>query len=285
MTFNKPSNLTYTDMCIYIDENVYKESFDETLVYEYLYHIILMLAKKAQIFEKHHYYDDFAVYGASRVYFRLTNKKQYQYKDDGTPKMEKIKSVLNYIKGILYPLKVDFQQSEYCQTISKECYVEDITYTFNNLIGNCIDEFNFCEFGLTFNDISKTCKKFLQTIPYKSNSSEWLNIYISVMLTFLNNVTLSNNKIKRLEHLTSTGRIQEQHFVDSYNDEKQQRPILFHLDPSMSNYITVLARQLKHIIAKDLTDILQINISTDIRLKPLTVKDYFIEQEDIENEY
>lgn len=285
MTFEKPKNMKYTDMCIYIDENIYKESFDESLIYQYIYHVVYMLAKKAQLFEKHHYYDDFALYGANRVYFRLTNNKQFQYKDDGSPKMEQIKSVLNYIKGILYPLKVDFQQSEYCQSISKECYVEDTTYTFNSLIDNCIDELNFCEFGLTFNDISKTCKKFLQTIPYRSNSKEWLNIYVSVMLTFLNNVTLTNKHKRRLEHLTSTGRITDQHIIDAYEDEKQQRCILFHLDDSMSDYIIVLARQLKNLIAKDLSDILHTNISADIRLKPLTIRDYFIEQEGGYDEY
>lgn len=285
MTFKKPKDIRFVDMCIYIDENVYKESFDESLVYQYIYHIVYMLAKKAQIFEKHHYYDDFAIYGANRVYFRLTNKKQFQYNEDGSPKMEQIKSVLNYIKGILYPLKVDFQQSEYCQSISKECYVEDTTYSFNNIIDNCVSDLNFCEFGLTFNDISKTCRNFLKTIPYKTNTTEWLNIYTSVMLTFLNNVTLTNKRKRRLQHLTDTVRITDQHIIDSYQDEIQQRPVLFHLDESMSDYIVVLSRQLKNIIAKDLTDILHTNISADIMLKPLTVKDYFIQQEGDYDEY
>ena len=77
MTFTKPKDVSYTDMCRYIDDNIYTDNFDESLVYEYLYHIIFMLGKQAALFDKHMYYDYFALFGATRVYFRLVNKKQF----------------------------------------------------------------------------------------------------------------------------------------------------------------------------------------------------------------
>ena len=80
MTFIRPKDVTYTDMCIYIDNNIYTDNYDVNTVYEYLYHIIFMLAKQSQLFNKHKYYDSFAIFGASRVYFRLTNKKQFELK-------------------------------------------------------------------------------------------------------------------------------------------------------------------------------------------------------------
>lgn len=284
MTFKKPDDVTYTDMCIYIDNNVYKESFNENLIYEYIYHIIYMLAKKSSYFKQNHYYDDFAIYAASRVYFRLTNPKQHQLNEDGTLKLEKIKSVLNYIKKVIYPMKVDFEQSEYCQTISKESYPEEVNYNFSNLLNNSIDELTFSEFGLTFNNIGKTCKAFLKTIPYKTNSVEWLNIYTSVMLTFLNTITLTNRRKNRLEHLSSTMRLTDNHIISAYEQENQQA-ILFHLPESMNDYILVLTRQLKHLIAKDLTDILHTNISNDIAIISLSVKDYIESYEELEDEY
>ena len=61
MIYQKPKDVTYTEMCMYIDDNVYKDNFDERLVYEYIYHIVYMLAKKAQYFKKNSYYDDFAI--------------------------------------------------------------------------------------------------------------------------------------------------------------------------------------------------------------------------------
>lgn len=284
MIFKKPDDITYTDMCIYIDNNVYKDSFDENLVYQYIYHIIYMLAKKASYFKQNHYYDDFAIYAASRVYFRLTNKKQWQLDEDGNYKLDRIKSILNYIKKILYPLKVDFEQSEYCQTISKESYPEEVNYNFSNLLNNSIDELTFSEFGLTFNNIGKTCKAFLKTIPYKTNSVEWLNIYTSVMLTFLNSITLTNRRKDRLEHLSSTMRLTDNHIITAFEQENQQA-ILFHLPESMNDYILVLTRQLKHLIAKDLTDILHTNISNDISVISLSVKDYIESYEELQDEY
>jgi hypothetical protein len=285
MIYQKPKDITYTEMCMYIDDNVYKDNFDERLVYEYIYHIVYMLAKKAQYFKKNSYYDDFAIYGANRVFFRLTNKKQWELKDDDSPKMEKVKSVLNYIKNILYPLKVDFEQSEYCQSITRETNVEDVSYNFNYVLDDTLNNITFCEFGMTLNDIGKTCNKFLRSIPYKHKSVEWLNIYTSVMLTFLNMVTLTNKRKNRLQHLEGTMRITDQHINDAYDQEAQQKPILFHLDESMSDYILVLTRQLKHIVAKDLSDILHTNVSNDITLLPLSVKDYISECEDIQDEY
>ena len=285
MTYEKPKGVTYTDMCIYIDNHIYEPSFDENLIYEYLYHIVLMLAKKSHLFQKHYYYDYFAIYGANRVYFRLTNKKQWELNANGEGyKLERIKSVLNYIKNILYPLKVDFEQSEYCQSISKEAYTDEVDYNFNNLLNSYVNKLVFCEFNLLFNDIGKTCKAFLQTIPYKPNSSEWLNIYISVMLTFLNNVTLTNRQKKRIEHLTSTNRLTEDHIVSAY-DEQSNRAILFHLPEHMNDYIIVLVRQLKNLIAKDLCEILNTKVSHDIQLTSSYVQDYVDSYKESDNEY
>lgn len=283
MTFKKPE-ISYTEMCIYIDENIYKESFDESLIYQYIYHIIYMLAKKAGYFKQHHYYDDFALYAASRVYFRLTSPKQNELDSNGNYKLDKIKSVLNYIKKIIYPLKVDFEQGEYCQTISKDAYTEEINYNFTNLLNNSVDELTFCEFGLTFNNIGKTCEAFLKTIPYKPNTGEWLNIYTSVMLTFLNTITLTNRRKNRLEHLNSTMRLNDNHIINAF-EEESCKAILFHLPESMNDYILVLTRQLKHLVAKDLSDILHTNISNDLAILPLSVKEYIESYEELEDEY
>lgn len=265
MTYNKPQDVTYTDMCIYIDENVYKSSHNEYLVYEYLYHIVLMLARKASLFSHNKYYDGFAIFGATRIYRRLTNKKQFEFDSEGIPRMHKIKSVLNYAKTILYPLKVDFEQEEYCQNLSKEAYAE-AEYNYNNVIKSSLNDINIVDFSYTMQDVGKTCEKFLSTIPYSKDSKEWMNIYVSVMLTFMNYVTLRNKFVRRIEHLQSTLRLKDTHIEGFFKDERNSAPILFHLDSSMSNYITVLARQLKHIVAKDLSSILNTDVSYDYQL-------------------
>lgn len=274
MTFIRPKDVTYTDMCIYIDNNIYTDNYDVNTVYEYLYHIIFMLAKQSQLFNKHKYYDSFAIFGASRVYFRLTNKKQFELKPDGTAKMNKIKSVLNYIKNILYPLKVDFEQEEYAQTIVITDDTEINQFTYNQIITHAIDKLSFCDFGMTLNDISNTCKHFLSTIPYTKDSSMWYNIYASVMLTFLNYVTLSNKHIDRINHLESTARLKESHINDFHAASRNSPPILFHIPKSLGPYITVLSRQLQTIVARDLSDILHTPVSNDFELIEVTHNEY-----------
>ena len=37
MTFKKPADITYTQMCIYIDDNIYNGTYDENTVFTYLY--------------------------------------------------------------------------------------------------------------------------------------------------------------------------------------------------------------------------------------------------------
>ena len=102
MMYEKPKDIRYTDMCIYIDTHIYTDSYDESLVYQYLYHLLLMIASKSKLFNRSCYYDDFAIFGATRLYLRLTNKKQFEVDASGTPRMKKIRSILNYIHKVIY---------------------------------------------------------------------------------------------------------------------------------------------------------------------------------------
>lgn len=264
MTYQKDPKITYNQMAMYIDENIYKENNNEALIYEYMYHIIYMLSKHYRYFKHNDDYDRFALFMASRIYMRYQSKDQFVLKEDGTPKLEKVKSVMNYIKQTIGVYKIKYQKKEYSQTISKEEYPLDVEYSFDNILNTYINKLNICEFGLMFDNIDKTCKHFLKSIPYKENSVMWLNIYLSVMLTFLNRVTVipqvNDNNI------LSKTRYKEYQLTDLYNELSKQEPILYHLPEHMSNYIDVLSKQLKHILAKDLTEIYHTNISSDIIL-------------------
>lgn len=276
MTYKKPNNVSYTDMCIYIDDNIYTDNYSEELVFEYLYHIILMLALKAKLFTKHCYYDGFAIFAASKVFFRLTNKKQSELTDSGEPVMKRVKSVLNYIKSTLYYLKVDYEQKEYAQSlVAEEC---DTSYNYDNVVRNSARDLSLVEFEMTMHDIAKTCKAFLKTIPYRQSSSEWLNIYTSVLLTFMNSITLRNKNLRRIEHLSSTQRLKDTHLQDMFLLEKYDKPVLFHLDASMSDYIVVLTRQLRKLVAKDLSSIIHTNVSDEVFVTTSVVKDYLTEE-------
>ena len=263
MMYKKPKDISYTAMCIYIDNNIYSE-YDENLVYEYLYHLSKMLAIKHKYFHSAEDYDNFSLFAASTLFLRLTTDKD----------LPKVKSILNYIKSVIYPLKVDFQKSEYSQVVSKDSYREELNYNFNSILSRNISSLDISDFGITMMEVGPTCRKFLSTIPYDKDSTIWMNIYISVMLTFLNSVTLRNKSKKRLQHLDDTHFIKDYHLDNFFADEREDEPILYHLPDHMKNYIDVLSRQLRNIVAKDLCDILQTKVHSDYELAEYSLSEF-----------
>lgn len=271
--YKKPKDVSYTDMCIYIDTHIY-EKYDEHLVFEYLYHLTSMFAKKHGYFKHSEDYDNFAIFAATQLFMRLIDERQF-VSDSGEIKLPRIKSILNYMKKVIYPLKVDFQQEHFSQVV-EEVELPETEYNFNSILSKQISNLDISEFGLTLQEISKTCNRFLSTIPYPKNSVEWHNIYISVMLTFLSSITLRNTHIERLQHLESTGRLENYHYDIFYREVKEDI-ILYHLPDHMRNYIDVLCRQLNHILAKDLCDILNTKVHTDYMLVEQYRKDFIKE--------
>lgn len=255
MTFKKPENIRYVDMCIYIDTHIYTDEYDVNLVYEYLYHIFYMLASKHSLFNKQKYYDLFALFAANRLYFRLTNPKQFET-SNGEPKMKRITSILNYAKNTLYHLKVDFEQEEYCQNLVEvETSVTPPNH-YCSIVQSFSDTTYRAEFEMTLHDIVKTSRLFLSTIPYKTNSVTWLNIYTSVMLNILNSVTFSNSSAEQVERLKNSNRLTDYKLNTIFERERNSDIILFHLPESMRNYIDVLTRRLRRLIGKDLSELL-----------------------------
>lgn len=265
MIYKKPENITYTQMAIAIDNMAYSDNCDDELLFEYLYHLSMMLAVKARYFNSAKYYDDFAIFLATSAYFRLRNPKQFMYDDFGNPKMTKIKSILNYLKVILYPRKVVFEQQNYAQTEVTLKENEDLLYvghTLANKISNSVDNLAQIEFKYCLGDCCTSIKEFLKEIPYKYKSSEWYNIYFSCLLSFLNLITLSNSDKDKLHN--AKYRINDHSlFLETY-DKKQYEDfvILYHLDDNMKDYIRILVMQIKHIIAKDLSEIIHTNIDS-----------------------
>jgi hypothetical protein len=85
------------------------------------------------------------------------------------------------------------------------------------MLSDSIDELSMVEFNLCLGDIIKTARAFLSTIPYHTDKAMWNNIYTSVMLTFLNHVTLSNKDITRIKNL-KFGLDNREHYLDNLYD-------------------------------------------------------------------
>lgn len=231
MTFDKPKDVTFTDMAIYIDSHAYTEDCDDTLIYVYLYHLSYMLALKEHYFHKKHYYDDFAIFNANRLYFRIKNTK-----------LPPIKSVLNYIKSTLHFNRIQFEQTEYCQIISKESINEeclDSGYTFFDYLQEYASDLKRVEFKACLCSISKTVRNFLKYIPYPYKSIMWYNIYVSVLLSLICSFSSSSQST----------------IYDKFRNTKDYI-VLYKLDDDMHDYIQLLVNTSKHLIAKDLSELL-----------------------------
>lgn len=276
MTYTKPPNITYTQMAIAIDEMAYSDDCDDELLFEYLYHLSMMLAAKACYFKSAKHYDDFAIFMASSAYFRLKNPKQYTYDSNGQPKMTKLKSILNYLKVILYPRKVAFEQQNYAQTeitLNENENVVYVGHTFANKISDSVDDLMKVEFRCCLGDCCNTIKEFLKKIPYKYKSAEWYNIYISCLLSFLNSITLSKDDINKLNN--AKYRINDHSLLIKLYDKQQSEDfvILYHLDECMKDYIRILVVQIKHVIAKDLSELLHTDIDTGSMSYPMILSE------------
>lgn len=105
MLYYKDKGMKYTDMCIWFDGNFYKEDRDEERLYKYLYLLCVMLAGSKHYFNTQKEYDDFGQYAAGVIWCRMTSK----YEKSG----EKVKSILNYLKGSIYGISCNFRTSEY----------------------------------------------------------------------------------------------------------------------------------------------------------------------------
>lgn len=272
MIYKKDPKIKYTDMCIYIDTHIYSGDYDEEKVYKYLYFIISMLAHKAKFFKKAEDYENFSLYMATHIYNRLTNPKQFQLDENGKPKIEKIKSVLNYIKKIINPIRINYQQEFYDQSISvvsdsEAKYYEQFSLA-NKLSQNTSYEsmraFNDC-----FEDIVLTIRKFLEkNLPYKKDTKVWQNIYLSCLLSFINSITISNAERNRINALaTDFKKIKALEKVYEVQSRDENQIILYHIDPKLKDFIVVLMRRLKSAIAKDLSIALHTYITSDENLK------------------
>lgn len=279
MIYRKPKNVTLTDMCIYIDKTAYTEEHDAQTIYEYLYFLVRHFAMKERWFRRIEYYDDFAIFGATRVYMRLVNEKQFQENS----KLKPIKSILNYLKSTVYPMKVDFEQSTYFQTITcseKEDYIQ---YNFDNIISSCKDFVNSTAFDLMLEGIGPICNECIECIPYSFDKVIKYNIITSVKLTLLNQLTLTDYSKRYLQRLISNNRLNDVNIEEAFDYIKDEVK-LYHLDNSFQDLILVIVRKLKSKIARELSELVSSNY-VDTTLIDNIVYTYKKEVERTDDEY
>lgn len=265
MFFEKP-NIKYVDMCIYIDDNVYTDKCDHELVYKYLYHIILMIVMKRRYFSNSREAENFSLYAASHYYMRLTDNRQF--KDENA--LPHVRSVLNYIKKTLFSVKYRYHKKyTNCNEVLYNDSLSIDVDAFTMYTNSKIDELDSVDFKCCLGVTNSFIKEYLKTIPYPQNTPMWNNIYISCMLSFLNSITLRNRDLKRIGNFKRPNSCNDVMLNKLYMEERYSSTILYHLDDSMYNYITVLTNRIRHKMAKELSHSLHSYTSSYIMVKNL----------------
>ena len=263
-TYKKPKDVTYTEMCIYIDENIYKEKFDENLIYEYLYHIMVMLARNSYYFKTQEQYDYFGIYAATRLYMRLTDPRQFEENS----KLQKVKSVLNFAKSILYPLKVTFQKEFFFQEVQQE-ENEKGYYNFQDRVSEVLYDLEKVEFSTYLMDIDKTIRNHIKNTQFYNDKKVWKNLYLSCLLTFLSMITLDKTSKKYLSNRCKNNLYIYKATKRLFERQKENCVILYNLDNEFHDYVFVLVNEVFHQITNDLSDCVSTEIPTQVSLKNL----------------
>lgn len=271
MIYKKDPKIKYWEMAKYIDDHVREKDCDEQKIFEYMYHLFYVLSVKAKMFKCGADYDNYALYGATQLFMRYR-------KENINPKLKPIKSSLNYIKRILHPVRIDYQQDNFAEMFTEDSLDAESLNQMNvdalskaRVYGS---ELLGVDYKYCLSQASSTVRTILKESPYCKNKVMMHNLYLSCLLTLLKTLTLSNKNQSRLDNKLGK-KLPVDNLLDQiYAQECQDDVVLFHLDPSLRNYVDTLVKRTKHKMAKDLLYLigsytLSDDILTDILASPM----------------
>lgn len=247
MQWKKPAELKYTDLCIYIDENITKiinpgENPDiENTIYNYLWLLVKALAIKKSMFQNFQDYDPYAFYAAQRLFYALRKNQTNQGKVIKGKLIRPIKSCLNYTKALLYPMKIEYQREAYREIIDEEFVSKKFdAFTFKQQLIDEVKQINLNE-GLFRQDLLATIQSVdsvlnatLTKLPFAADSVEYKRIKMSILLNCLNSLKVK----QRL-------------------DADLPTTIVWKLPKSIANYVKVLSKEFCAAFAKEVLDCYQ----------------------------
>ena len=157
-------------------------------------------------------------------------------------------------------MKVNYQQDYYEQVIksdmSEEEYSTQLQEDRENLVRQSNSQLVQIEYSHYLESICTTIKFVLRTSPYQNDKAMMHNIYLSCLLTLLKTITMSNRNKARFNKRVRKALSVENLIDQIYAQESQDNIVLYHLDPSMGNYILTLVAKIRKEIVKDLRGII-----------------------------
>lgn len=239
--FKKPAGVRYVDMAIYIDKHFYEEDRDEDTLFIYMVNLAIMLARQKKYFKNNNDYEGFAFYLATDVWKRMTT--------------DKVKSVLNYMKAVLYFRKCSYEHESYSQMIDPEFdknwdtsqYIsvntDKLESKNRDVVIRCVNE----EFEL----LPKLVRKSLPKLDKVTREK----VYKSALLTLIYRATVPNEKEDyKNERLESQPKFNSSNFYRTLL--KDDRIILWHLPQSQSDVVRLVINSTMNKLLSELKDII-----------------------------
>ena len=238
MTYKKPENITYTQMAMWIDENASKHDCNQATLYEYLYLLSYMIAKKRSYFAKAASYDEFCLHCANFYTMRLLMCNE----------SNRVHYILKYIKDTIKFRKIEYQRNTYGETPTEVTLTTIDNPVYINTLVDDSSPLDMIEFAVSLESIDTIVRNYLKKIPHKVNSPEWTNIYLSCLMTLLDNITLTKSQETDRNSMSDMSAVYR-----IYDDTRKSPPKLFHLDASMESYIRVLVNEIRSVISTELS--------------------------------
>lgn len=245
MLYKKPQNLRYTELCIYIDENVPKIAEPgvypeiESTVYNYLWLLVKALAIKKCMFKKFEDYDGYAFYAATRLFLALRKNYLNQGKVIKGKQIRPIKSCLNYTKALLYPMKIEYQQETFKDIIEEEFVSKKFdAFAYKEQLKGEVRGSSDMSAQLklllrgSLGKKNKILDGLLEKSPFGPSTPEYRNLKISILLNSIN-ILHTKNKLVVTD---------------------QQGIILWHLPKNMTSYVKVLLKEFFTAIKLEIMD-------------------------------
>lgn len=277
MLVKKDPKLKYTDMAIWIDANVDNPNLDSTKMYDYIVMLTYMLARKRRFFSKTEDYEMFCYYVANSVFMRLTSPKRHLSKDDPNY-LPPVKSVLNYLKNILYGRKYDYMKNNFREISNVE--VNEVQsealrgYVLSGVNGHRSDLMQ-SEVCVELLSVDKIILRELKNGTYGNDKLLCHKLYISVLITLLRNFTLSNKNKARLECYDKSMRGNFDTLLASIlEDETKTSAVTYDIDETYLPYVKFIASKVKTILAKDVKEIIQEYEITDEMASDILLNEY-----------
>ena len=199
MLYKKPQSLRYTELCMYIDENVPKIAEPgaypeiEATVYNYLWLLVKALAIKKCMFKKFEDYDGYAFYAATRLFLALRKNYLNQGKVIKGKQIRPIKSCLNYTKALLYPMKIEYQRETFKEIIEEEFVSKKFdAFAYKEQLKNEAQDSSDMSAQLkmllrdSLSQKNRLLDNLLEKSPFGPSTPEYKNLKISILFCLQN---------------------------------------------------------------------------------------------------